>query len=319
MTADDSAPARRYSACVVGCGVIGAQAEADPIRPKPASHAGAWAGHPQVDLLAVADLDVRRGREASAALGLPYHYDSAELMLDLIRPHIVSVATPPDSHAAMVSEVCRRRPLAVVCEKPLARSSGEARSIVEACRAAGVRLFVNHLRRFDPALRREAARLGGIVGVPRTAVGWYTGRLREGGTHMVDLMRMFLGEAEILGASGGDALLAFASGARGALLGHELGEHALFELAVTGSEGRLTLSRAGLDITWERAADGYPLAAGYRHLAPNGAWADQAPRSFFRAMAEHVVAVLEGREEPVSTGEDGVAALEIIEEIEAKG
>ena len=319
MTAGVPDPVRRYAAVVIGCGMIGARAETDPVRPKPATHAGAWAASPVVDLLAVADLDPVRAREARAAFGLPYHYEGVERTLDLIRPHIVSVATPPQGRPALVSAICARRPLAIVCEKPLASSSVEARGIAEECRVAGVRLFVNHLRRFDRALRQEAAQLEGIVGSPRTAVGWYTGGLREGGTHMVDLMRMFLGETEVIGASGGDALLGFRSGARGTLLGHELSEHALFELVITGQEGRLTLSRAGLDIRWERAADGYPLASGYRHLVPNGRWIDQAPRSFFRAMAEHVVAVLEGREEPVSTGEDGVAALALIEEIEAKG
>ena len=161
--------------------------------------------------------------------------------------------------------------------------------------------------------------MGAIVGEPRTAVGWYSGGLREGGTHMVDLMRMLLGEMEVVGAGGGSALIRFASGATGWLGGHDLEDHALFELVVTGREGRLILARAGLDVRWERATEGYPLASGYRQLAPNGGWRDPGPRSFLGAMADHVVAVLDGVESPLSTGEDGVAALTVIEAIEAAG
>lgn len=304
---------------MIGCGNIGTHAETDPVRPKPATHAGAWLTHPQVDLLAVADTDFPQAKAAGLALGVPYSFDDAAQMVGQMGPAIVSVATPVSTHAALVAVVCRAsgQVKAIICEKPMASSSAEGQGMVDLCRARGVRLFVNHGRRFDPILRAEAAKLDKIVGVPRSAVGWYSGGLREGGTHMVDLMRMFLGEAEVVGSSGGDALLRFAPGVRGALLGHDLAEHAIFELVVTGREGRLILARAGLDIRWERATEGYPLASGYRQLAPNGSWRDPEPRSFLGAMADHVVAVLDGLEDPVSTGADGVAALKIIEAIEA--
>ena len=157
-----------------------------------------------------------------------------------------------------------------------------------------------------------------IVGRPQTAVGRYSGGLREGGVHMIDLMRMFLGDGQVVAAAGGDALLDF-GGVRAMLLGHDIGEHVVFDLSITGDAGALHIERFGLDLCWERVTGGYPLASGYRALAPNGAWRDLTPRSFFRAMADHVVAVLNGREAPVSTGADGLAAVEIIEAIEAKG
>ena len=135
---------------------------------------------------------------------------------------------------------------------------------------------------------------------------------------MVDLMRMFLGNGHVLAASGGDVLLDF-GGVRAVLLGHDISEHVVFDLTVEGDLGALHIERFGLDVRWERAKDGYPLASGYRALAPYGAWRDLEPRSFFRAMADHVVAVLDGLEKPLSTGEGGVAALEVIEAIEAAG
>ena len=305
----------------MGCGNIGTHAEADPVRPKPATHAGAWLSHPRVDLLAVADTDFPRAKGAAGALGVPYSFDDAFQMVAQMGPGIVSVATPVETHAAVVSAVCRASRLVrvIVAEKPLAASSVEGRAMVTLCRARGVHLLVNHGRRFDPVLRAEAARLGAVVGEPRTAVGWYSGGLREGGTHMIDLMRMLLGDMEVVGARKGDALVRFVSGASGWLGGHDLADHALFELVVTGRKGRMILGRAGLDIRWERATGGYPLASGYRQLAPNGGWRDLEPRSFFGAMAEHVVAVLDGLEKPLSTGEDGVAALKVIEAIEAAG
>lgn len=308
---------RLYRAGVIGCGRIGAIAEGDPVGPKPASHVGAWRDHPRTLLDAVCDL---RGDRAQA-VGEVFTYTAVPEMLEArgLDLDILSVATPCETHLGVVRDILGGcQPQAIICEKPIAPSSAEGEDMAALCREHGVILFVNYLRRFDPTLRREAAWLGRTVGAPRTAVGHYSGGLRDGGVHMIDLMRMFLGEGRIRAAFGGEAILDF-GGVRAVLVGHDIAEHVVFDLTIEGDRGALHIERFGLDVRWERATDGYPLASGYRHLAPNGAWRDVAPRSFFRGMADHVVAVLDEQEEPVSTGEDGIAALTIIETIEAKG
>ena len=297
--------------------MIGAQAEADLVRPKPATHVGAWRGHPRVILDSVCDLSLDRAQ----SVGNVFTYEALPEMLETRGSEldILSVATPSETHPGIVQEILRRcQPRVIVCEKPIALSSAEGGDMVARCREHDVVLLVNHLRRFDPVLRGEVAHMGRIIGAPRTAVGRYSGGLREGGVHMVDLMRMFLGEGRVVAAASGDVLLDF-GGVRAVLLGHDIAEHVVFDLTVEGDLGALHIERFGLDVRWERAKDGYPLASGYRALAPYGAWRDLEPRSFFRAMADHVVAGLDGQEEPVSTGEDGVAALALIETIEATG
>ena len=52
--------------------------------------------------------------------------------------------------------------------------------------------------------------------------------------------------------------------------------------------------------------------SGYKELDPAGVLRQGGSRSFMAPMVEHVVACLRGREVPISRGEDGMAALEVL-------
>lgn len=62
----------------------------------------------------------------------------------------VYVATPNDSHADLVS-TCAEAGKHILCEKPMARTTSEAESLVDACRNAGVRYATAFDQRFHPA------------------------------------------------------------------------------------------------------------------------------------------------------------------------
>ena len=98
----------RYRAAVVGCGRIGVTMEEDPRRLLPATHAGAYSACPRTELVAVVDVDAERVAHATRLFSGVRGFTSVEAMLDVVRPEIVSVATPAGQHRAGV-EVCARR------------------------------------------------------------------------------------------------------------------------------------------------------------------------------------------------------------------
>ena len=213
----------------------------------------------------------------------------------------------------------------MVCEKPLAGSAQDAQAMVDACRAAGTTLLVNHGRRFHPMIQAVKAQLDkGRIGRPLSAVAVYSGGLWSGGSHMVDLLRWFLGEvgwaaghvrgpcAEDGVELGYDAHLWFADGVTASLHAVDIRRYVRFDLTVFGEEGILALDEAGLRARWGKAEASYPLAGGYRHVVEaDGLHAP--PTTFLGEMAAHAVAVLDGTEAPASTGEDGLACVRILE------
>jgi len=163
-----------------------------------------------------------RTRTLAAQLGVPHGLSDLDEALALPGLRAVSIATPPDTHAEYAIRAARAG-LHVLCEKPMARSLSEARSMRDATRAAGVAAMVDHEFRFDPA-RATLARLihAGVLGTPqlatcialsplyvdpyRPAPAWWFDAARGGGwlgasgSHMLDALRVWLGEVQSVAA-----------------------------------------------------------------------------------------------------------------------
>ena len=105
--------------------------------------------------------------ELAARLGVPGALTRCDEALALPGLQAVSVATPPDTHAAYAVAAASAG-LHVLCEKPMARTLAEAQAMLAAVRAAGVVGMIDHEFRFDPS-RAMLTRLlrAGALGAPR--------------------------------------------------------------------------------------------------------------------------------------------------------
>ena len=84
-----------YRAAVIGTGRIGSLLERDTLRAKPSTHAGAYAGHPRVELVAGADVDADRLAEFGADWSIPsaHLYSDYHELLERERPDLVSICS----------------------------------------------------------------------------------------------------------------------------------------------------------------------------------------------------------------------------------
>ena len=84
--------------------------------------------------------------------------------LDELRPDIVSIATPSDTHRSM-AEYAAALGCHVVCEKPLAPTAGDARAMLAAVEQAGVRHAYAATARYSPAAIHAALLVAqGLIG-----------------------------------------------------------------------------------------------------------------------------------------------------------
>jgi UDP-N-acetyl-2-amino-2-deoxyglucuronate dehydrogenase len=166
----------------VGFALLGAGAGAE-------AHAAALGGIPGARLVVVADADLERARALTARHGGEPVAD-AETALAQAGVEAAVVVTPNHLHAEL-ARACARRGIAVLVEKPLGRSLGEAREIVETCATAGTPLGLVLQNRFAPAAvaLRDAVRageLGRLVGAAvlvrchRTETYFHAGPWRAG-------------------------------------------------------------------------------------------------------------------------------------------
>ena len=103
-------------------------------------------------LAAVCDIDEARGRPVAERYG-------AELLTDyrglIGKIEAASLTVPTESHQAIACELLEAR-IAVLVEKPIARTLEEADQIIEAAKRGGAVLQVGHLERFNPAVTAAA-------------------------------------------------------------------------------------------------------------------------------------------------------------------
>jgi len=329
-----------HQVAVIGCGWSGLGSQLDELRPRPASHAEAAANNDRTELIALVDDDAESLALAEKLYPAVARFETAAEMLAVSVPEIAIIATPPESHARLIHECAEAGVRAIVCEKPISDDLGEAREAVAACRARGVELFVNHMRRFDPLIRRYREYVAGgyvqdtQIGPIRAVTAYYDKGIFHGGTHIVDLLRFFLGEAEWVTAVRNefnapdpvdpalDGVIGF-EGVQATLQIFDSPNYSLPEISFFGERGRLNLKNMwGLEIelVGTRTSD---YASAYRVLDEERKSTLGERRSFFAPILDHVADCLEGREEPLSTGEDAIRALEVLlamkESAEAEG
>ena len=90
----------------------------------------------EVELVAAADIDANRVESFTTEHGIPYSFTNVDKMLETVRPRLVTIATPPGTHA----DLCIKSMEAgawVLCEKPLCASLAEFDRIEEAERRTG--------------------------------------------------------------------------------------------------------------------------------------------------------------------------------------
>jgi predicted dehydrogenase len=100
-------------------------------------------------LVAVMRRNGRKAEDFARRHQVPKWYDDADKLIHDPDINAVYIATPPDSHLEYTLRVAEAgKPVYV--EKPMARNHPECLMMIEACRKAGVPLFVAYYRRMLP-------------------------------------------------------------------------------------------------------------------------------------------------------------------------
>ena len=163
-------------------------------------HIAGYQTHPAAEVVAITDLDESRLQQIGDQYNVSTRYLSGEEMLQEEELDIVSIATPNKFHAPLTISALEAGSH-VLCEKPMAMSADEARTMLAAAEKAGKRLMVNFSYRFteqSQALkdRVDAGELGDIYfartvwhkrrGLPRFG-GWFGQKDLSGGGPLIDL------------------------------------------------------------------------------------------------------------------------------------
>ncbi len=298
-----------------------------------------------VEVHGIASRDADRARTVAGELRIPRAYGSYEDLLEDPDIDAVYIPLPNNLHARWTIEAARHGKH-VLCEKPLAMTAADARTMVDACRDAGVLLMEAFMYRLHPswvAVRELVA--SGRIGRLRAVDSWFSyfnddpanirnirdaggGALFDIGSYSVNLSRMlFDGEPDAVRsivirdpASGVDVLtsglLTFGEGVATFTCSTrtEPDQH----VDIYGDRGRISIE-IPFNIPPDRPTRISVIAGGDPPVAPATEVVEFDTKDAYAAEVEQLsAAIRDGRPAP-TPAEDAVANLVVIEALFAAG
>jgi predicted dehydrogenase len=140
---------------LVGCGKI-ADGHIEEIQKMPE----------KARVAAVCDRELLMAEQVAVRYGIPKHYDSYDRMLEVEKPDVVHITTPPQSHCMLATRAidagCH-----VYVEKPLTMSYADSRQLIAYVQAAKRKLTTGYTYLFDPAAMQMREMIAqGLLGDP---------------------------------------------------------------------------------------------------------------------------------------------------------
>lgn len=195
----------KLKAVLVGCGKVGAHYAEDPIMARYypyATHAQVLASHPDFSWKAIVDLSNDTLKDVQRRWDIPYAAQKVEELPPEFTPDVAILATPPGNRLEIIKKLPSLK--AVLVEKPLGISLEESLAFINNCDNLSLKVQVNYWRRADSTFRDLASgRLIELIGKPQVVFGLYGNGIFNNCSHLIDYVRMLLGEVETVQAVSG--------------------------------------------------------------------------------------------------------------------
>ena len=275
---------------------------------------------PEVEIKAICDVDRQKVEAIAEKYGLKAYVDSKEMYkkekLDAVNLCVWSTKLSQEAQIAL------KAGKHILVEKPMARSSKEAKMIIDLAKAKNLHLTVGFIERFNPAVKHlketiEEGKIGSPVSATVKRVSKWPQRIGDVGVvkdtaiHDIDLMRYIFNEDPIaVYAKAGNLrhesfedyaqiMLTFANGKSAFLEANWLTPYKIRKLTVTGSEAIMSLDFITQEMTIETL--GQTLTPRYEYEEP------------LKLELIHFIESIQNGKDPMVTGLDGYKALKIAE------
>jgi len=305
---------------IIGLGQIGMEYDYEHNNsPIIFSHAKAIKKHSQFQLVGAVDISDKQRSNFEIRFSLPTYHD-LELALKKLKPDVVVIATPTETHSSILKNVINiHKPKIILCEKPLAYELAVAKNMVEICENEGVDLFVNYMRRVDQGVLEIKRRIEtGEIITPIKANVWYSKGIINNGSHFINLLNFWLGDmnsSQIINEGHllnkfdpePDFKLEFNLGVaifRAAW--EESFSHSTIELL--SHTGRLIYDRGGEHIEWQAKSED-PFFKGYNTLEKNKQIIKNSMKIYQWQTFDHIYKYLNGQKTTLCTGFEALKTL----------
>ena len=179
----------QLNVAIIGCGLIGAQWDAEYKSPEfSLTHAAGFSKNSRAKLAAMCDQDAEKARWAAERWGAQASYSDPRALFASHKIDVAVVASSSVARWEVIEPALAAGVKVLVIEKPLATTVDESRKLAFAIDAAGAHSIINFSRHWDPSMRALRQRIfAGDMGALQRLVGTYGKGVTNNGSHMIDL------------------------------------------------------------------------------------------------------------------------------------
>jgi len=306
------------------------------------NHAHAWQAVDGAELVAVCDRDPDKAETYARDFGVKRIYNDIDDLCENEELDFVDVVTDPANHCTAVEAIATHK-VPLICQKPMAPSIQESRSMVETCASAGVPFMVHENFRWQSpmiALKQASEEIGDLFfgrlsfrsAEDVFSVQPYLAQdprfiIYDLGVHLLDIARFFMGEVvelycqtcrvhpDIKGEDVATIMLKMSSGATclvelsyASRLAEELFPQTMCQLE--GASGSATLG-PHYELTVVKDSQVTKREVGPRVFE----WSTSpmiAIQDSMVAIQQHWVDCLRAGQEPATSGRDNLRTLELV-------
>ncbi len=265
---------RIYTAALIGAGNIAANYD-EPGDEMFLTHAHAMTACSRLNCLGFYDSDSAAASKAAQKWHLGTFSSLEELTSRGV--DIIVVCVPDNKHGEVLRALLNNPPRLVLCEKPVTTNYSESAAIIEEYARRGIPLAVNYQRRYDSVVCELKRKIqNDDLGAFLAGTVLYSKGINHNGSHAVDLLRHFFGEAVGLLATARvndysehdpttSGTIFFECGQVQLIAGDER-LFSLFEIDLVFEKARYRFIQSGLAVERYAVRDD-PIFNGYRELS----------------------------------------------------
>lgn len=310
----------KFNALIIGSGQIGAFFD-DPKSQDVLTHAHAYLKHKDFTLLGFVDKDLKKANQAAKIWGTRAYASADEAFLSEKKIDVVSLCLPDMLHYSALKEIAKRDVKLVFAEKPLTLNLKEAKEIVDLYKKRNILLLVNYSRRFTPEITDLADKIrAGKFGDLVWGSALYGKGLLHNGTHMIDLIRLLVGEINAACQEGNicdfteedptfSAELKMKDSGKIHLTAVDSRLYSIFELDLIFTKGRVRLTDSANSIEYYRSSKSNKFK-GYQFLEKQKTITTSLSKSMLEAV-DNVSRVLVQRAELACSGKQACLDMQI--------
>lgn len=276
-----------------------------------------------VDIVGVCDIESHKMDEISSQYKVKEKYQELDELIEKSKPDVAFVITPKDTHAEIVTRLLEAD-IHVFCEKPMATSLEDARSMTELAMKRDRLLMIGFNRRYAPVYQKAKYYLENtkpdVCVAQKNRPGTEYRATLENMIHVVDIVRYFMGECVELNAHSQyidklnenttATMLKFESGGIAFILGNRTCGQWMERVELYGN-GKSIIVNCPDDVTIIDSEQEHR-----QNMSPlNNGWASVIEKMGFKGEVDHFIDCVKTDMVPLTTASDALKTHELMDKI----